>query len=200
MIQLYFLTDIVHSEEWEQWYLSFWDNDILGWLTVFAYFSAMILSILCAIKVNQTREKSSRWFWWLVSFILLLLGINKQIDTQTLILQTGQKVTWVLGFYEQRRFFQKGFMLGVGVVMLIIFIFTGKTLGADWKKCKLTLLGLGFLMGFVVLRGATFNNIFFSGYIFPDYQWILELIGIVLVTVSAILNLKRYRLEELNRS
>ncbi len=169
------------------------DNDLLGWVTVLGYLITFVLSLFCAIKVNKTREKNSRWFWWLITFIILFLGINKQLDIQTLLLQTGKSATWILGFYEQRRIFQKGFMLGIGMTMLTIFILTGKTLGSDWKKCKLSLLGLLFLVSFVILRGATFNRVFFSGYLFPHYQWILELMGIILIAISAFNNLKKYQ-------
>lgn len=175
------------------WRPKFGDNDILGWVTVLGYLIAFGLTFFCAIKVNQTREKNSRWFWWLITLILLFLGINKQLDTQSLFIETGKKAAWILGFYEQRRIFQKGFMVGIGMTMLTIFILTGKTLGADWKKCKLALLGLLFLISFVILRGATFNQVFFSGYIFPHYQWILELTGIIFITISAFNNLKKYQ-------
>jgi len=167
------------------------DNDWLGWITVIGYLIAFILNLIVAIKVNQTPEKNTRWFWYLTCFILLFLGINKQLDVQTLLIETGKKTAWVLGFYEQRRIFQKGFMLGIGVTMFTVLILTGKTLKTDWQKSKLTLLGLLFLIGFVLLRGATFNRIFYSGYLFPHYQWILEIIGIILIIVSSFINLNR---------
>lgn len=176
-----------------RWHPGFGDNYLLGWVTVLGYIIAALLTMICAIKVNHTKDKNARWFWWLITFILLFLGINKQLDLQTLLIETGKKASWILGFYDQRRLFQKGFMLGLGIIFLVLFGLTGKALGAEWKKCKLTLLGLCFLMLFVLLRGAMFSRIFYSGYILPHHQWFLEIIGIVLISISAWLNIKRYQ-------
>ena len=180
-----------HTKPWE-WQLGFNDNNILGWVTVFGYLISCLLCLFCAINVNKTKDKNSRWFWFVIAFVLLFLGINKQLDIQKLFLLTGRKAAWILGFYEQRRILQKGFILGIGITILSLFIITGKALGAKWKKCKLTLLGFLILMVFILLRGATFNNVFYSGYILPQYQWILELIGISLIGISALLNLRDY--------
>ena len=127
---------LAQTKPWE-WELSFNDNNILGWLTVFGYLISCCLCLFCAIYVNQTKDKNSRWFWLLITFVLLFLGINKQLDIQKLFLITGRKAVWILGFYEQRRIFQKGFILGIGITISTLFIVTGKALGAEWQKCKL---------------------------------------------------------------
>ena len=55
----------------------------------------------------------SRGMWLLVTLLMALLCLNKQLDLQSLFTDIGRVISWKQGWYEERREFQKWFVLGV---------------------------------------------------------------------------------------
>ncbi|RYG87135.1 MAG: hypothetical protein EON58_21005, partial [Alphaproteobacteria bacterium] len=79
-------------------YFRIGDPDIVGWLTVVAYLVAALLSFASYRKptmMPSPGEKAyssllvRRRFWLLVTITLIALGINKQLDLQTLLTSVG---------------------------------------------------------------------------------------------------------------
>src|SRR5262249_10354422 len=102
-----------------QWHPGIGDPTFVGWLTVIAYFVA---AVLCVWRTLREKFSSSRQiFWGILSVMMVLLGINKQLDLQTWLTITGRNLAQTEGWYERRRAFQFWFILAVGTSGLLGF-------------------------------------------------------------------------------
>jgi hypothetical protein len=159
----------------------------VGWLTVVAYAAAAVLCAREALRDRHTKARCA--FWTALSVIMLLLGINKQLDLQTWFTLMGRRLARAEGWYERRRLVQFAF----------IFVFTCGSLlgfGAMWRLVQdygtdlwLPLLGLFFIVSFVVIRAASFHHIDellhfrLAGF---KMNWLLELGGIGIIIAGAL--------------
>lgn len=75
----------------QAWSPKWGDADLVGVGLTFLYDSAALLTCYSAIHVwLYGSRQSSCWFWTLASAYLVLLAINKQLDLQTFLTQTGR--------------------------------------------------------------------------------------------------------------
>ena len=73
------------------WTLGFNDPSLPGWITTAGYFLAAAIGLHLARKAR--REGSlHRQFWFVLSAALVVLGLNKQLDLQTLVLKAGSRI------------------------------------------------------------------------------------------------------------
>ncbi|HVZ33497.1 MAG TPA: hypothetical protein VG963_13790, partial [Polyangiaceae bacterium] len=105
-----------------RWHPGIGDPSVLGWLTVVAYFVAAVLAFR-ALRVHLGRARRGgasaqagdelllARFWGLVLAAMILLGINKQLDLQTLFTEIGRDLAHAQGWYETRRRYQVAFIL-----------------------------------------------------------------------------------------
>ncbi len=191
------------------------DPSIMGWLTVAAYFAA---AIACGFAARAERRlhvggstvhpifwKSDQFriapttgakspgrrasFWWLLLLAMLVLGINKQLDLQSLLTAVGRRLAHEQGWYQDRQVVQRAFILGVAIVgagglALLAVLFRSVLL-----RRPLAAIGLVFLYGFVLIRAASFHHVdaFLKDEILGiRMNWLLELGGIACVLTSAL--------------
>jgi hypothetical protein len=120
------------------------------------------------------------------------LGINKQLDLQTLFTQIGRDLAKSQGWYDQRRHVQKWFIETVAVgglagLFALICVFRGSL-----RRNALALVGAVLLVSFVVIRAASFHHVDeFLGWRVRSVHMnaILELSGIGCIMLAAILRL-----------
>jgi hypothetical protein len=118
----------------------------------------------------------------------VVLGINKQLDLQSLATQIGRDAIKTWGLYSERRELQSGFILAVVLVCagaLTGFLWAARrTLKSRWPA----IAGMLFILGFVVIRAASFHNVdaFLAARLGGlKWNWILELGGIAVVALGA---------------
>ena len=59
------------------WHAGIGDPTVVGWITVFAYFVGAFLTFRAG-KISEVRpERKYRLFWYSLTAILVLLGINQ---------------------------------------------------------------------------------------------------------------------------
>ena len=181
------------------WRLGIGDPTPMGWATVFAYFAA---SILCGIVTvaDWRNTRSGRagcpWFWLVLTVLLALLGINKQLDLQTLLTQTGRDLALSQGWYEKRRNVQAAFIAVVLVLGLISLAGFAWLARSQPRRTVTSFLGMVFLFVFVLLRASSFNHIdrFLDWRVLGwRWNWILELGGIAIVGLGVFLALRSSR-------
>lgn len=164
----------------------------MGWVTVLAY---GLTTGLCfrAYRRARSQEANSRpsgvtLLWAGLAALLLLLGINKQLDLQSLLTQVGKDLAHAQGWYEQRRGVQVAFIAAVAGVFGLL----GST--ALWlargrlRELRLALVGTAFLLAFVVARAASFHHV--DVLLYMDLgglklNWVFELSGIACIGVGA---------------
>jgi len=170
-----------------RWQPGIGDPTVIGWLTVAAYFFAVV----CCFIVWRLNVKKGihDLFWPALTLLLVFLGINKQLDLQTLLTQIARDFLKSQGEYAHRRPLQVAFIAGVALVCLITitvcFYFIRKNLDVIWPA----LLGIILLLGFVVIRAASFHHVdaFLAARIGGmKWNWIFELGGIALITTGAL--------------
>ncbi len=160
------------------------DPTVVGWLTVFAYF----LTAFCCFKCGHKNKKDA-WIWWGLTFILVILGVNKQLDLQSWFTMIGKRIAIEQGWYEQRRLVQKDFIIGLIALSCAGFMFLMQGIGRKVKRFILPLFGLIFLMLFIIIRATSFHHVDqLLGWQVAGFRlnWFLELGGISCLLVAAI--------------
>ena len=128
------LSTLLSVTEAGVWHLGIGDPTPAGWLTVGVYALAAALSWRASrrasaeadIDPSAGREAS---FWRLLALGLLLLGINKQLDLQTLFTEVARQLAHAQGWYEERRRYQRIFIAGIGLLGVL-----SAALGALWLR------------------------------------------------------------------
>lgn len=174
------------------------DPTFMGWLITAAYLITSVFCGVCAWRTDRispiSRSRHHRLFWWSLAVIMLIMGINKQLDLQSLFIAVIKKMALAQGWYSQRRIFQMWFIAGIAISGLILLIWLGWKLKRLWRQYGLALFGILLLITFVIIRAEPLNHVAK----FPGSQSvmglinsILELAGIGLVVISALMGINR---------
>lgn len=201
-----------------QWSAGIGDPTVMGWLTVVAYFVATWLC-LRAFMVEKAgpprpyhqaiaalyRVVRKHWptppvparragLWLALAGILGALGINKQLDLQSLLTELGRVAAIEGGWYEQRRAVQVGFIGATLVTAAAAVAALGWLVRGHLRDFRLALGGMVVLVGFVALRATSFHDmdiLIHTTVAGLELNWVLELGGITLVAVAAGKRLRR---------
>ena len=125
---------------------------------------------------------------------MLLLGINKQLDLQSLLTEMGRQVARYQGWMEQRRVVQFGFIACFSTILMAGFVCFCIVMRNLFRRFLLAFTGLFFLLGFIIIRAASFHHIdevLHSRIWNLKMNWILELGGIFTVWVAAAIDIRR---------
>ena len=185
---------LLHSDGWiGHWSPGIGDPTIVGWVTVFFYFvgawECHRLSTIHSVAVNQ-RERA---IWWALTLGLLALGINKQLDLQSALTEIGRFVAMQRGWFGERHEVQKQFVYGVAALAAFTAI-AGVYLSREAPPAAIfALVGGILLLGFVVMRAASFHH--FDYFIRREVlglstNGIIEIGGIWIIAVSAFWRLR----------
>lgn len=179
------------------WHPTIGDPTFIGWLTVIAYLLTAILAGISALRVsgnnsNLQEYRTNQFIWWLIAFILLFLGINKQLDLQSWLTITGRNLALTEGWYESRRIVQSIFIATIVIFLVTFMIFIGWLMKNNRSNARWSLIGLSMLSCFVVIRASSFHHVDKLINFAPlgiRFNWILELGGIVAIAISALQNI-----------
>lgn len=169
------------------------DPTFIGWFAVFAYFFTAALSAYVAKRLDGKIRASQRRAWWILSLVLVALGINKQLDLQGLLMESGRSFASQHGLYEKRRIFQMIFLLLLAIVSvaaLFLWFWMNRT---NWREQGYMLVGSVFLVTFVLVRAASFHH-FQEFFALPlggvKLHRVIELFAIGWLAASAIKRLR----------
>jgi hypothetical protein len=185
-----------------RWHPSIGDPSLVGWITVIAYLATALLAgrnaragarqaawwraqAHSAAQAAETRSLSR--FWWCVACLLLALGVNKQLDLQTLFTQVLRDLARAQGWYERRRPYQVAFIAAVGLTSAAGTALLAFAMRRVLHRIWLGLLGLGLLAGFVLIRAASIHQVdvlLKRGTV--RLNWVLELGAIGVIALSAL--------------
>ena len=145
-----------------RWRPAIGDPTVVGWVTVLAYLLASAACVRAAWREPMTggrRRSKPSGFWLMLSAALFLLGINKQIDLQTLFTLMARRVLMANGLYQNRRHYQTIFLGAIAASSVLLLIgslwIARRSLRHRWAA----LVGMAFVMGFVVIRAASFHHV-----------------------------------------
>ncbi|MDP3850567.1 MAG: hypothetical protein Q8Q59_08695 [Luteolibacter sp.] len=178
-----------------RWRPTIGDPSFMGWLTVAAY--ALVAAIAFATARRATGlAGGNRLIWHAIAALMVLLCLNKQLDLQSLFTDIGRVFAWKQGWYQERREFQKWLVLGILAASSLGTLFLIVRFRWFWKQHFLLASGLVFLLAFIVVRAVSFHHVdVFLGSRLAGVKinWLLELGGISLIGLAAILDYRKSR-------
>lgn len=187
-----------------RWSPTIGDATIGGWATVGAYGLGALACIARAYlltrqpsDVRQISGFSPQAIWLCFAAFLLALGVNKQMDLQSALTAFGRCLAFDGGWYEARRLVQGLFILGLLASAAIIGWAAMRRMSTFPAELKLAVFG-AFLLGlFIILRAASFHHVDFflkSDVGVIRWNWLLEIGGIVVISLAALSPRKAERL------
>ena len=166
------------------------DPTIGGWVTVALY---LLASFSCWTSARKIRSKDGRSLqerraWGCISALFLALGINKQLDLQTALTETGRVLAHYQGWYAQRQLVQLAFIALVAMTFFVAAITVLFWIRHAPIPTWLALIGTALVLCFVLIRAASFHHVdrFIGTRILGlRWNWVLEMGGISLVLLAS---------------
>ena len=145
----------------DHWEPGIGDPTVVGWVTVVAYFIAACLCWRAARGASKQPGTyvSPKGFWWIFTVVLILLGINKQLDLQTWFTLFFKHLALKQGWYEVRRTYQAAFIAGVAVAGVVSLTALKFLAGQATRPIRIALVGGVFLGCFILIRAASFHHV-----------------------------------------
>ncbi len=174
------------------WSLHVGDPYIMGWIIFGGYIITSVLCLFSGVsKAKLEGYHKNSIFWFGLSIIMLLLGINKQLDLQVLFIVIGRIIAHSQDWFDIRREVQKIFIIGSAtssfIFIAIIFWFFKKQL----LKNIFVLVGVILVFSFVLIRAFSINHIVvipsqinYIGSIQMGY--VIETVGILCICYGAL--------------
>ena len=184
------------------WSPTIGDPTLYGWLTVVAYFATVVPCYLNWRNAGASmtsgpsayfRSRARRRLWLVMTATLVALGINKQLDIQTLFTDIGRVIAKQQGWYMERRGVQYEFIVAVGAIAAVcaaIVPFIARRAGT-WEI--VAAIGLTCLFAFVFIRAASFHHIdaiLSLGLAGIRVNHVMELGGILIIAFAAVRRLR----------
>ena len=172
------------------WRPAIGDPTAMGWFTVVAYFAAALLCFRAwrrASRVHPDRRGIAVG-WGALCVAMALLGVNKELDLQSLMTVVARRWAMDQGWYEQRRMVQMWFIAGLTTVAAVGTASTAFLMRRYLREFGLALIGGAFICLFVVVRATSFHRFdHFLGFPLLGLRanWVLELGGIACVALGA---------------
>ncbi|CDN14280.1 hypothetical protein RintRC_2830 [Richelia intracellularis] len=186
---------VIHSNYWKP---GIGDPTFMGWFIFTAYWIASFLSIFYALPAERVNDISSHHckLWWSLAILLLLRGLNKQLDLQSWLMITGKEFPRTQDWYNQRQIIHIWMITAIitAVFALVVSAACAIRNRNIWEKYWLALCGVLCLAVYVIIRAPFFHHILYmlhSQYEIFHINCILQSAGIVYIGVSAIINLRK---------
>ena len=169
----------------ERWSLKIGDPTVVGWLTVALYAVCAVLGFMTRTRSQHSRE---RFFWGLLALAMIFLGVNKQLDLQSMLTAAGHCLSQLQGWYEERQGFQRNFIIGLLTVASLFLALVPWLMRGCLRRNGLAILGLAFITAFVAVRAAGFQHfdaLIDSGLLDTRKSVLFELSGLILIAANA---------------
>lgn len=131
-------------------------DPLSAWFVVLAYAAGSLLALAAWQSAEEGRDRT---FWLIAAFVLLFLGLNKQLDLQTNLTSFVRQLSRYQGWYESRRQVQGVFLLLIGFGAMAFSLMLATWLGGARASVKIAAAGLLMLAAFVFVRAAALHHI-----------------------------------------
>lgn len=137
------------------------DPNPLGWVTTAAYLAAALAAGLATRRNGpgaKDRPAHRRAFWLGVAALLIALGVNKQLDLQSLLTATMRNLAREGGWYDWRRQMQAMFVTAIAASFVAAALALALRVWRAGRWERLGAAGTVLLLGFVAVRAAAFHH------------------------------------------
>lgn len=187
-----------------RWRPRFGDDDLVGWCTVVAYVLAAALAWRARGRIRALGDAADddgldpgdarrlTRFWTVTAVAMVVLGVNKQLDLQTWLIEHARRAAFAEGWYDDRRRVQAVFVLAVAAAGLGATWWGVRQLRGVAHQVALALVGLGVIVSFVAVRAASLHQIDHLLSLGPvRLNTVLEFGGIGLVALAGLRVVRR---------
>ncbi len=176
-----------------RWRPGIGDPTFMGWLTVVAYAVTALTAWLAARRAKRAPGTvgGSHLTWFLLTWMMAVLCLNKQLDLQSLFTDIGRMISYHQGWYQERREYQKWFVLALLGGSALTSLFLLVRFHQFWRRHFLLSTGLVFLLSFIIVRAISFHHVHVllkSTFAGVRLNGFLELAGIALIWLAAFLD------------
>jgi uncharacterized membrane protein YcfT len=165
----------------------FGDLSVLGWIVFVGYFGVAALCYRAATRCwceNEARRPCKVWI--ALAAVLVLLGVNKQLDLQVWLNAYGRRLAEAEGWYQNRAIAQVTFFSGFAVAVVTVCLVVLWLGWGNLRPLSGALLGMATLAAFLLIRAISFDVIDLRTYIHGiKLHSLLEIAGLALIGVSA---------------
>lgn len=193
---------------YSRWQAGVSDPTLFGWLTVLVYFAAVAR---CITKSKESKFFGGNYrFWLYLAALLLLLGINKQLDLHSWFAEIMRDRAQAYGWYKYRHSVLVSLvsLLGFGIISSIISF--RLYLANSWRNYKVTWAGIIVLLMLVLIqtsssiyadalikqRGFGFSTFGFSAFGFSTFGFsisaIIEISALILIIIGTYFNKNKF--------
>ena len=172
------------------WHWGYDDSSLVGWTVTAAYLFAAGLCAQAGLRMRRASGNSAGQYqpWWFLAAVLLFLGLNKQLDLQTLLINAGRGMARAEGWFGYRRIVQAAFVVLFTLALVAGLVACVTKWRPFFRERPLVLAGLLSLLLLVVIRASGFNHV--EELLHLDlhddsWGWALELGGTVCVAWPA---------------
>ena len=181
----------------ESWHFQYDNPTILGWSVVAFYGIAALACAVAAMQFCPSRSldpkgaqgDGSAGIWWALALALIFLGVNKQLNLQTLLIVVLRHLSVVGGWSAHRRGVQLVFSLVFGLGLGLLLMWLASRYREFFQQNRHAFWGVITLGVFVALRAATINHadeFLRINLRDEDWAWVLEISGSVLIGIGAV--------------
>ncbi|MBK8988829.1 MAG: hypothetical protein IPM39_22600 [Chloroflexi bacterium] len=167
----------------------------MWWLTVAAYWGTAVLCLLCVWRFRQ-GDAPQRRVYTVLAVSMAVLAVNKQFNLIGRLTTQGRFLAWGGDWYAARGGLQWALiggvllLMGLGLLLLVRFL-------RPLPRLQVTaVVGVAFLTGFSLLRAISLHAVdafLYRGFIGINPNFLLEMGGIALVAIPALLDLTGFR-------
>lgn len=186
MISSVSVADIIHA-----WMARAGDTDISSIVNTLLYGIAVFAAACRRRNLHHFKApRAERNYWLLLLFILLALGVNKQLDFQVLIVEIARPIALHGGWYSSRRLVQAVFALLLTGMAGLFTAFVVILIRKHWEKNKLSLLGFLILFVYFIVEATSLGHL--EEGLAAYKKWgirlsdLIEMAGIILILINAI--------------
>jgi hypothetical protein len=167
---------------------------VLGWTNFALYLVAALLAFRAAFvssRLPWSSETGRIWIW--LGIILAVLGLNKQLDLQTLLIELGRQGARREHLLEYRPelhvLFFLGFILGIIALFVAVRFRLPGHIGRFGRQLPWAAGGCAMVCAYIVIRATSIEHIDqMLGFDLEQipFLWLLEAGGLLLIIVQAL--------------
>ena len=166
------------------------DPTVLGWTTFALYLIAAACSLRCGLIGGKSGNPSELGHVWRVQAgVFLLLGLNKQLDLQTALIELGRRLTLFAGWYQYRREIQILFFAGLVAMGCVVVVKHSNAMRNFGRKHPLAASGDVLIGAYILIRTIYMDHLGeMMGFDLENVPglWVAEILGLIFVISEAI--------------